>query len=60
MLDILQNIGERDLGRRPYTPVVPHHNNNNNNFHHNRGTQNYLSFLMELPCRGHIPLWYKH
>ena len=41
MLDILQNIGERDIGRRPNTPVVPHHNNNNNNFHHNRGTQNF-------------------
>ena len=24
MLDVLQNIGERDIGRRPNTPVVPH------------------------------------
>ena len=27
MLDVLQRIGERDIGRRPNTPVVPHHNN---------------------------------
>ena len=39
MLDVLQNIGERDIGRRPNTPVVPHHNNNN--YHQNRGTPNF-------------------
>ena len=37
MLDVLQNIGEHDIGRRPNTPVVPHHNNN---YHQSRGTQN--------------------
>ena len=37
MLDVLQNIGEREVGRRPNPPVVL----NNNNYHQYRGTPNF-------------------
>ena len=36
MLDVLQNIGEREVGRRPNPPAAP----NNENYHQYRGTPN--------------------
>ena len=37
MLDVLQNIGEREVGRRPNPPGVL----SNNNYHQYRGTPNF-------------------
>ena len=49
MLDVLQNIGEGDIGRRPNTPVVP---NYNNNYHQSRGCLLYTSIEKQFLSQG--------